>query len=141
MSGTLIAFIEVKSKNGQYIVINGSEMILSSTKISVPPENRKEFLQTLHPLIDRIRHEKGCIRYEVYQDVENENTFILVEEWDTQADLDEHLRSEKFAVLLGALRLLSDTPEVKFSMLAQTKEIGAIRGFGSKLDQQAGVIA
>jgi quinol monooxygenase YgiN len=106
-------------------------MIVSSTKISVPPENRKEFLQTLHPLIDRVRQEKGCIRYEVYQDVENENTFILVEEWEAQADLDEHLRSDRFAVLLGALRLLSDTPEIKFSMLAQTKEIGALGGFGS----------
>ena len=102
-------------------------MFVSSTKIAVPYENRKEFLQTLHPLIDGIRHEKGCVRYDVYQDVENENTFILIEEWETRADLDEHLRSDRFGVLLGALKLLSDTPEIKFNMTVQTKEIKSLR--------------
>jgi quinol monooxygenase YgiN len=106
-------------------------MIVSSTKISVPSENRKEFLQTLNLLIDRIRHDEGCIRYSVYQDVVNQNVFIFIEEWKTQADLDKHLESEKFCVLLGALKLLSDTPEIKFGKLAQTTEIEALREFGS----------
>jgi quinol monooxygenase YgiN len=109
----------------------GSEMIVSSTKISVPSENRREFLQTLHPLIDRIRRDKGCIEYDVYQDVQNKDTFIVIEQWETQADLDEHLRSEKFGVFLGALKLLSDTPEIKFIKLAHRKEIEALRGSGS----------
>ena len=106
-------------------------MFVWSTKINVAPENRKEFLQTLHLLIGRIRHEKGCVRYNVYQDVENENAFILIEEWETQADLDKHLRSDRFGVLLGALKLLSDTPEIKFNMLAQATEIEALKEFGS----------
>ncbi len=106
-------------------------MIVSSTNIRVPSENRKEFLQTLDLLIGRIRHEKGCIRYHVYQDVENQNVFIIIEEWETQADLDKHLRSDKFGVLLGAVKLLSDTPEIKFGKLAQTTEIEALREFGS----------
>ncbi|KPK30468.1 MAG: hypothetical protein AMK69_03075 [Nitrospira bacterium SG8_3] len=106
-------------------------MIVSSTVISVPSENRKEFLQTLHLLLGGIRGEQGCIKYNVYQDVENQKVFILIEEWETQADLDRHLRSDKFGVLLGALKLLSDTPEIKFSMLAQTTEIEVLRELGS----------
>jgi quinol monooxygenase YgiN len=104
-------------------------MIVSSTKIGVPPENRKEFLQTLQALIGRIRHERGCIKYNVYQDVENANAFIFIEEWETQADLYRHLRSDRFGVLLGALRLLSDTSEIKFSMLSQPSEIEAFKEF------------
>jgi quinol monooxygenase YgiN len=104
-------------------------MIVSSTRISIPPENRKEFLQTLNPLMGRIRNEKGCIRYNVYQDVENANDFMFIEEWETQADLDEHLRSDRFGVLLGALRLLSDTPEIRFSLIGQTTEIEALKEF------------
>lgn len=104
-------------------------MMVSSTNISVPPENRKELLQTLQLLLDRIRHEKGCIRCNVYQDVENENAFIFIEEWETEADLDKHLRSDRSGVLLGALKLLSDTSEIKFSTLAQTTEIEALKKF------------
>lgn len=127
----MIALTTVKPKGEQYIMGNKSKMIITSTKIGVPSENRKEFLQTLHPLIGEIRHDKGCIRYDCYQDVENENTFVLIEEWKTQADLEEHLRSDKFGVLLAALKLLTDTSEIKFSLFSQTKEIEAIRGFGN----------
>lgn len=127
----MIALTKTEFENYQNFLKHGAAMIVSSTKISVPSENRKEFLQTLNLLIGRIRYEKGCIRYNAYQDVENQNVFIIVEEWKTQADLDKHLRSDKFGVLLGALKLLSDTPEIKFSMMAQTTEIEALREFGS----------
>lgn len=102
-------------------------MIVSSTKISVIPENRKEFLQTLVSLIGRVRNEKGCVSHNVYQDVEDENAFIIIEEWETQADLDNHLRSDRFGVLLGALSLLSETPEIRFNTLAQTAGIEGLK--------------
>ena len=104
-------------------------MIVSSTKISVISENRKEFLQTLHSLIDRVRREKGCVSHNVYQDVEDENAFIIVEEWETQADLDNHLRSDRFGVLLGALSLSSETPDIRFNTLKQTAGIEALKAF------------
>ena len=102
-------------------------MIVSSTKISVPPENLKEFLQTLHSLIGRIRHERGCVSYNLYQDVESEEAFILNGEWETKADLDNHLRSDRFGVLMGALNLLSDTPEISLNTLAHTAGIEAFK--------------
>ncbi len=102
-------------------------MIVSNTKISVKPENRKEFLQTLNSLIGKVRHGKGCVSYNLYQDVENENAFILIEEWETQSDLDNHLRSDRFGVLLGALNLLSEAPEIRFNTLAHTTGIEALK--------------
>ena len=104
-------------------------MIVSNTKISVKPENRKELLQTLISLIGGIRHMKGCVSYNLYQEVENENVFMLIEEWETQADLDNHLRSDRFGVLLGALNLLSDTPEFRFNTLAHAAGIEALKAF------------
>jgi quinol monooxygenase YgiN len=109
------------------ILEKGTAMIVSSTKISVIPENRKEFLQTLLSLIDRVRSEKGSISHNVYQDVEDENAFVIIEEWETQADLDNHLRSDRFGVLLGALSLSSETPEIRFNTLVQTAGIEALK--------------
>ena len=102
-------------------------MIVSSTKISVKPENRKEFLQTLNSLMAKTRHGKGCLSYNLYQDVENKNDFVIVEEWETEADLDSHLRSDRFGVLLGALHLLSNTPEIRFNTLSNTLGVEALK--------------
>ena len=126
--GTVIAFKKNKSVV-QRSIGKDPAMIVSNTKISIPPEKRRELLQTLHSLMNRIRHEKGCVSYNFYQDVENENVFIHNGEWETQADLEKHLRSDKFGVLLGALNVLSDMPEIRFNTLAHTAGIEALKKF------------
>ncbi len=123
----MIALLKENLSLISIILRNGAAMMVSSTKISVQPENRKELLQTLQMLLGRIRQEKGCIKCNVYQDVENENAFIFIEEWETEADLDKHLGSDRFGVLLGAVKLLSETSEIKFTTLAQTTEIEALK--------------
>lgn len=36
------------------------------------------------------RHERGCLQYELLQNCCNPSEFVLIEEWETQADLDSH---------------------------------------------------
>ena len=36
------------------------------------------------------RHECGCLQYELLQNCCNPSEFMLIEEWETQADLDSH---------------------------------------------------
>jgi quinol monooxygenase YgiN len=46
------------------------------------------------PLCVRVepsRREPGCLRYELYQDIDKEGDFILLECWRDQAALDEHI--------------------------------------------------
>ena len=88
-------------------------MILVTMKMVVLPVKRKEFLQTIQALIQSIRNEKGCIKCSACQDIENKNIFRLLEEWETQQDLDHYLRSDLFTVLLGAKNLLSEPMETK----------------------------
>jgi quinol monooxygenase YgiN len=54
-----------------------------------------------------VRKERGCVSSKFYRDVENENALCVFEEWESQADLDTHLRSDNFRVLRGALKLLN----------------------------------
>jgi quinol monooxygenase YgiN len=72
------------------------------------PSKRKELLQTIKALIQSIRRVKGCTNCSACQDVEDKNTFYLVEKWKTQSDLDNHLRSDLFGVLLGTKNLMSN---------------------------------
>ena len=83
---------------------------LAAIRMKARPEKRKELLQTVLALAGETRKEKGCLGWNFYQDVENENVFVLTQEWESQVDLDEHLRSEAFDVLLGGVNLLCDPP-------------------------------
>lgn len=83
-------------------------MILVIMQMKVSVEKRKELSQTVTSLLSLIRRQKGCRRCDFFHNLEDENTFCLLEEWDTQKNLDAHYGSESFKVLRGAQNLLEE---------------------------------
>ena len=73
-----------------------------------------ELSQTIASLIGSIRAEKGCKRCDFYQSIEDENELCLFEEWDTQQNLKNYLKSGRFRVLRGAMNLLKEPYEMMF---------------------------
>ena len=102
-------------------------MILAILEMTALPAKRKEFLQTVQAMIQKIRKEKGCIKCYACQDIEDENTFRLLEEWETQQNLDHYLRSDLFTVLLGAKNLMSEPLEIKFNTVSFTAGMEAVK--------------
>jgi quinol monooxygenase YgiN len=102
-------------------------MIDATIKIMVPPEKRKEILQTLKAILGPIRREQGCISCNCYVDVEAENVIFFKEEWKTSEDLDTHLRSVHFGILIGAMNLLNKEPDIRFNKIASTAGPEAIK--------------
>jgi quinol monooxygenase YgiN len=98
-------------------------MVIIFARIKVRPEKRKELSQTLDSIVEQVRKESGCLHSGFYQDVENEYDFLVVEEWATQKDSDDHLRSELFEVLMGAKCLLIRPPEIMIHTVSQSKEL------------------
>src|SRR4030042_1423423 len=78
-------------------------MILVIIRMEVPSEKYKELSQTIASLIGSIRMEKGCKRCDFCQIFEDENKFLLLEEWDTQENFKSYLKSGRFRVLRGAM--------------------------------------
>jgi quinol monooxygenase YgiN len=106
-------------------------MIDATIKITVPPEKRKEVLQTFREILGPIRREQGCVSCNCYVDVEAEDIIFFTEEWNTRDDLDTHLKSSHFGVLIGAMKLLNKDPEIRFNTIASTSgavPIHAARG-------------
>ena len=107
-------------------------MILATIEMSALPSKRKELLQTLHAIMQQIRNVKGCTKCAACNDIENENIFRLIEKWKTQLDIDNHLRSDIFTVLLGAKNLLSEPLEIKFIPVSSTAGMEAVKKVRSK---------
>lgn len=81
-------------------------MIVNTTRITIQPEKRTEFMQTIGRLLDPSKSAKGCRSFDFYLDAMDENSTLLVSEWDTETDLNNYLGSEDFRVLRGAITVL-----------------------------------
>ena len=84
-------------------------MFINATRISVTPEKKKELYQTILPLLDPIRREKGCLTCNFYWDVRDSCESLLLGEWESETDLNEHLQSPHFALLSAAISVLAKT--------------------------------
>jgi len=98
-------------------------MIMVIIKMNVRSEKRTELTQTIASLIVSIRKDKGCKRCDFYQSMENENDLLLLEEWDTQENLQSHVNSGRFRVLRGTTNLLMKPYEMGFHTLTHPAEM------------------
>ena len=57
--------------------------------------------------------ENGCIECDFFKDVSNKNRYRLVGKWKGKDDLNNHLQSEEFSVVRGAMSLLENKPDIR----------------------------
>ena len=94
--------------------------ILVTLKMIVQPERRSDLLETMRGMLEPARVERGCLSYCLYEDVEDRNTFILVEEWATQKDIERHISKDNNRRLLALMDLLSEQPELQYNTVSHT---------------------
>ena len=71
------------------------------------PDKRTELVQTIRRLVGPIKNVKGCRTMRFYLDATDENSSLLLSEWETESDLERYIRSNDFAILRGAILVLS----------------------------------
>lgn len=101
-------------------------MILATLKMIVRPEKRGDLLATMKGMLEPARVERGCMSYRFYQDVEDKNVFVLLEEWATQEDLERHIRTDNQRQLLALVDLLGEQPELRFNTVSGTEGVELI---------------
>jgi quinol monooxygenase YgiN len=99
--------------------------------MNVRVEKRKEIMQTLLSMIESTRQEKGCLGYHVFQNIEDENSVSIIGEWETREDLDRHMRSDKFGILLGTKSLLKEKQEILIHTISHSEgmeDVNTVKG-------------
>lgn len=92
-------------------------MILVIIRMKISPARRLALSRTISSLVDSMRIEPGCRRLNFCKNVENENELYLLEEWENRKMLKNHLISEPFKVLRGAMNMLQEACEMEFYTL------------------------
>ncbi len=69
-------------------------MIRVVALIPVQPDKVEEFVTFTGTFIPPTRAEKGCVQYELHQSTANASEFAMIEEWESEDDLNAHLVSD-----------------------------------------------
>ena len=107
-------------------------MIILMITMHVIPKKQKEVTQTLLSMIDSMGKEKGCLSYDVFFDMEDENIHSLIEEWETREDLDRYIASKNFSVLLGVESLLNEPSKIQIHTVSSSEGIEAVNAARGK---------
>ena len=59
-------------------------------RITAKPGTEDRVKSVLSNLVEPTRQESGCLHYELLQNSENSAEFVLLEEWENAAALDNH---------------------------------------------------
>jgi quinol monooxygenase YgiN len=100
--------------------------------MNVLPEKQKELMQTLLSMTEPPKKESGCLSDGIFCDIKDKNVFNLISEWGTRQDLDHHMRSDRFSILLGTKSLLCEPLEIQINTVAQSDGMEAVNSARKK---------
>ena len=84
-------------------------------KSRVLPDRRQTYISLAKQLAHLSRREPGCLSYQLFEDPQNPQRFVLIEQWQDDRALRLHRESEHFIKMvpqLNALRVCA--PEITY---------------------------
>jgi quinol monooxygenase YgiN len=101
-------------------------MILATVSMTIPPEKSDEVLKILRSIAEQCRDEPGCLSCHIYRDLQGKNVIMLEEVWESEEDLNLHLRSDEYRSLLLVMEMALRKPEIKFDTISSSTGIETI---------------
>jgi quinol monooxygenase YgiN len=106
-------------------------MIVVVGKVRTDEGRRADLVRAGQAVAQASRDEAGCLGYRLFQDSEDPDAYVFVEEWESQQALDEHFATPHVAAFMAAITsTLSAPPDVKFHTVASSVDLAAVTGGG-----------
>ena len=109
-------------------------MIIVRINLNALADKHLEITQTLLFLNEPMGKEKGCKKYNIFCDINDKNHFCLIEEWETRENLDHHIQSFRFGVLMGIKPLLQAPLDIRIYTISHSQGMAAIEAARAKGD-------
>jgi quinol monooxygenase YgiN len=96
-------------------------MIVVTGRVRTDAARRAELVRIGQAVAVASREEEGCLGYRLYQDTEDENAFVFVEEWESLEILKRHFATPHIATFMRAIpEALVAPADVRFHDVART---------------------
>lgn len=91
-------------------------MMIINAKIKVLEEKRDEYLELMETLVEESRKETGVLFYNHYEDVQERNTFVVVENYIDEAAIKAHNESAHFQTFNNKIGdFVSENPVIEIA--------------------------
>ena len=90
-------------------------MTTMTIDMTVRPEKSRELLITLHELVEEMKKVHGFLDAHIRTESMHPNKVTFIEHWGTQGNIDAYMASDDFAILRGAMKVLTISHEITFS--------------------------
>jgi quinol monooxygenase YgiN len=101
-------------------------VIIASIRIDPIPGKRLAVLEILMSVKTMTRLKHGCIYCNIYEEHDNGQKILYIEQWHAREDMYQHIRSNLYLRVLNAMELSSKPPEVCFHEDSETAGIALI---------------
>jgi len=112
-------------------IARGSGVIQTVLKIKVSPNRMNDLVQALKSLTVSARAEHGLIGCTLYQEVGDETALRFIEDWQTEDDLENQIRSNRYTQLLALMETAAELPSLEFRTVAQTRGLDYLQAVRS----------
>jgi quinol monooxygenase YgiN len=98
-------------------------MLVIAGTVKIKPETRAEAVQAALKMAKASQAEAGCRSYAFYADIEDPNTFLIFERWESEAALMTHFQTPHMAEFNAAIpRFLAAPPSInRYDVAAEMK--------------------
>jgi quinol monooxygenase YgiN len=93
-------------------------MIVCKLSLMLSEPDRRKVMSSLRPLIGSTRAQPGCRVCSLLVDAEDPRRLVLWQEWDSQDQLVRHLGSEDYRLVLAAIEMSQEAPQLHFDTVA-----------------------
>ena len=102
-------------------------MIVVIARVRTDADKRAELIRIGQTVAAASRGEEGCLGYRLYEDVEIENDFVFVEEWDSSEALQRHFATSHIREFMQAIpAAIVGPPDVKFHTIESTMDLSEV---------------
>ena len=107
-------------------------MHIVTLRIKVPRDQRSNFLDAARRVVGPTTVQPGCISCRFYQELDNPDSLILIQEWGNRDSLNHHMRSDEYRTILSLIESAEKAPKFKLNTIAKTEGLEAIKAARNK---------
>ena len=104
----------------------GKELVIVLLQLKVEPEKRFHILKTVHAIIGPAKAQAGCQLCEFYSNTQNDDELVLLQIWDSQENLEDHIRSEEFRSVLAVMDNAIAPPKISFNTIESVRNFDLV---------------
>jgi quinol monooxygenase YgiN len=104
-------------------------MIVVTGRVRIAPADRERFADVASEMCEHSRADDGCRGYRLYASLEEDDRYIIVEEWADDDALQSHFGQPHTAKFMGALLpMLAEPNDAVFHTVSESRVLDPARG-------------